>query len=145
MTIQHMAAGEDRLLFREMDADEDGQPMVGPFKWTLGVRTEGKPRDIEVLDIEGEQFAEPTPDRPRGMSVAPDDPKNLHPRHRPPELGGTGSYPVWSITEGQLGLRLRFRQTSPTHGVIEPAECMSLHDYEEALNGTRPAWTRVVR
>jgi hypothetical protein len=28
-----------------MDVDDDGQPMVGLFNWTLGVRTEGKPRD----------------------------------------------------------------------------------------------------
>ena len=128
-----------------MDVDEDGRPMVGPFNWTLGVRSEGKPRDIEVIDIEGEKYVEPTPDRPRGMSVAPDDPMNLHPRHRPPDLGGTGSYPVWSITEGHLGPRLRFRQTSATHGVIEPAERMSRHDYGEALNATRPDRTRVVR
>lgn len=119
--------------------------MVGPFNWTLGVRIEGKPRDIEVISIEGEQYVEPTPDRPRGMSVAPDDPMNLHPRHRPPDLGGTGSYPVWSIREGLLGSRLRFRQTSATHGVIEPAGRMSLHEYEEALAATRLHWTRVIR
>lgn len=118
--------------------------MVGPFNWTLGVRTQGKPRDIEVIDIGGEKYADPTPDRPRGMSVAPDDPMNLHPRHRPPDLGGTGSYPVWSITEADLGPRLRFRQTSATHGVIEPVERMSLQDYEEALIATRPHWKRVV-
>lgn len=86
-----------QLLFRDMDVDEDGTPVVGPFNWTLGVRTEGKPYDVAVVEVNGEKYVEPTPDRPQGMSVAPDDPINLHPRHRPPELGGTGRYPVWSI------------------------------------------------
>jgi hypothetical protein len=134
----------DRLLFRDMDIGEDGGPMVEPFSWALGVRTEGKPRDIVTIGMPGKPFVEPNPDRPEGMSVAPDDPLNLHPRHRPPELGGTGNYPVWSIRTGQLGLHLRFRRTSPTHGVIEPATRMSLSAYVEALAATRPHWTRVV-
>lgn len=132
-----------RLLFRDMDVDLDGAPMVGPFNWTLGVRTGAKPYDIAVIDVAGEKYVEPSPDRPQGMSVAPDDPMHLHPRHRPAELGGTGRYPVWSISEEQLGQHLKFRQTSQTHGVVEPATRMLLRRNEEALAATRLHWTRV--
>lgn len=119
--------------------------MIGPFNWTLGVRTGRKPYDIAVIDMGGDKYVEPTPDRPQGMSVAPDDPANLHSRHRPTELGGTGRYPVWSIHESQLGPHLRFRQTSPTHRVVEPTTRMPLGKYEDALTATRPHWRQVVR
>jgi hypothetical protein len=129
------------MLFRDMDV-EGNVPMVGPYNFTLGVRTDEPPLDIEVRD--GLVQPEPEGRKGRGMSVAPDDPQNLSTRHRPPVLDGTGSFPVWSISSGDLGPRLHYRPTSPTHGVIEPAYRMPLDEYEEAIEVTRTRWTRVI-
>lgn len=132
---------QDVMLYRDM-APEGNSPLVGPYNFALGVRTDEPPIDISVRD----GYVEPAPDgaRGRGMSVAPDEPRNLTQRHRPPELDGTGAYPIWCISRRDLGSRLRYRATSPTHGVIEPAYRMTLDDYEEALEGTRRYWTRVI-
>lgn len=129
------------ILFRDMDTEADS-PKVGPYNFTLGVRTDGPPLDIEVRD--GYVQPEPEGRRGRGMSVAPDDPRNLNARHRPPILGGTGSYPVWWISSADLGARLCYRATGPTHGVIEPAFRMTLAEYEQAIAATRFRWIRVI-
>ncbi len=130
------------LVYRDMAGDEDGFPLVGPHQTKLGVRTGAKPRDI-TADADG--YVEPAVVAKGGMSVAPYDPANLSDRHRPPELnGGLGSYPVWEFDTNHLGPALHFRQTSATHGVIEPAYRMTLIDYEEALGATRKGWTRVI-
>jgi len=138
-TVESGPAGV--LLYRDMDLEGEG-PMVGPYNFALGVRTDGPPVDIEVRD----GYVRPASDglRGRGLSVAPGDPRNLNPRHRPSVLDGTGSYPVWCISSGDLGSRLRYRPTSPTHGVIEPAQRMTLNEYEEAIEATRTRWSRVV-
>lgn len=78
------------------------------------------------------------------MSVAPKDPNNLSPLHKPPELNGLGSYPIWRISHRALDRRLRYRPTSATHGVIEPAYRMALREYEAALESTREGWKRVL-
>jgi hypothetical protein len=132
---------EELLLFRDMKAADDGLPEVGPFNFALGVRTDGPPLDIPV-DRDG--YVEPQAGRGKGMSVAPHDPRNLHPRHRPPALDGTGTYPIWRISRRDLGARLRYRTTSATHGVIEPVERMTLEEYEGALAATRTAWVLMV-
>ena len=129
-------------LYREMDIASDGLPLVGPTNLALGVRTGGRLFDIPVGDdgtVEPRAVSEPR----GGMSVAPRSPMNLHMRHRPPELGGEGEYPVWSISSQDLGPDLMYQETSPTHGRVAPAREMTLEEYEAALEATRDRWTRV--
>ncbi len=68
------------------------------------------------------------------------------PRHRrPPECGGTGKDPVWCIDAAELGQQLRFRPGPANpggHGFVEPAERMTLDEYQEAIAATRAAWRR---
>jgi hypothetical protein len=54
-----------------------------------------------------------------------------------------GKDPVWSIASNLLGSALNCRQDSPTHGLIEPAQPMSLDDLQQALETTKPFWTKV--
>jgi hypothetical protein len=80
-----------------------------------------------------------------GLSVSPDDALNL-PRHRlPPEYGGTGKDPVWSIGEEELGARLTYRPDpdDATHGFVEPAEVMAFLAFESALAATASRWELV--
>lgn len=78
-----------------------------------------------------------------GMSVAIGKPRNL-PRHRrPAKFRGTGSDPVWKLDLDELPSRLIFRaddEKADVHGFLEPAETMSLHDYEDAIVDTRGMW-----
>jgi hypothetical protein len=128
------------LLYREMDT-EGGGPIVGRDNFALGVRIDGPPQDIAVLD----GYVEAQPDkRWGGLSVAPHDARNLNSRHKPPELGGTGSYPVWRLSTRDLGPKLRYRPTGSAHGVIEPAYRMTITEYEEAIEATQKYWTRVI-
>ena len=80
-----------------------------------------------------------------GTSGAPDTPSNL-PRHRrPPEHGGIGKDPLWSIQERNLGVHLRYVADTvlvPTHGVIEPTIPMPFAFYQQALAETAPSWVR---
>jgi hypothetical protein len=107
--------------------------MVGPTARTLGVRPQ-----VDIPVVAGQV-------RPNtgGMSVAPDDPVNLHPLRRPPAFGGSGKDPVWYIAVAALGVDLQFRQDSGTHGLIEPARAMSLHDLQKALDATKPYWKKL--
>jgi hypothetical protein len=132
------------LLYRAMQRDEEsGLPHVGPSSRRLGVRTgTGFATDIPV-DRRG--WVRPGTG---GMSVAIDDPMNLHELRRPRILpGGRGKDPVWSIGPDHLGAKLVFRRDpyAPTrHGFIEPAEPMPLVRYEEELARTRANWSLVV-
>jgi hypothetical protein len=79
------------------------------------------------------------------MSVSPDDPMNL-PQHRcPPEFGGTGKDPVWSIGEENLGEVLVYRPDADdsAHGFVEPVEIMMLENFRSALAATAPHWNRL--
>ena len=126
-----------------MDVADDGLPLVGPINITLGVRTGGRLFDIPVTE-DGTVAPRPTTEPRGGMSVAPRSPMNLHEQHRPPLLGGSGSYPVWRLSKSDLGPDLLYQETSPTHGRIAPARRMPLADYEAALARTRERWMRVV-
>lgn len=135
---------DEDLLYREMDVDGDGLPLVGPTNSTLGVRTRGRLCDIEP-DEDGRVKPQPMTARRGGMSVAPRTPMNLSELHRPPELGGEGSYPVWCISKHALNPEtLMYQETSGTHGRLAPAKEMPLQEYEAALAATRMAWSRVV-
>ena len=80
-----------------------------------------------------------------GMSVTPDDARNL-PRHRRPvELGGAGKDPVFAIEAADLGERLLFRPDPDNpneHGFVEPAAEVGVEPYQNALCDTGPRWTR---
>ena len=77
------------------------------------------------------------------MSAAPDDPANLSKNRRPPQVnGGIGKDPVWEIDTNDLGPELQFNRDKPTHGLIEPANPMTLAEYEQALEAIRAKWVR---
>jgi hypothetical protein len=122
-----------RILYRAMREDPGGGPMTGPSARTLGVRPHV---DIRVI-------AEQVQPNSGGMSVAPDHPGNLHPLRRPPTYGGSGKDPVWYVALAVLGGDLQFRQDAATHGLIEPAQPMSLDDFQKALEATKPNWKKL--
>lgn len=125
-----------KTLFRGMQETPGSEPAIGPSARTLGARPQ--------LDIPVDPSGSVHPGT-GGMSVAPDTPSNL-PRHRrPPEHGGTGKDPLWSIQERNLGVHLRYVADAipvPTHGVIEPTVPMPFVAYQQALAETAPYWVR---
>jgi hypothetical protein len=123
-------------LFRAMREHPDALPLAGPGGRMLGVR----PGHTPTPDVLAVHAGDPVLPGQGGMSVAPDDPMNLIKHRRPRSLGGTGQDPVWLIGIDELGPDLRFRQDSPTHGVIEPARPMTLREFQGALASTRPRW-----
>lgn len=123
-------------LFRSMKEDADGLPMVGPSGRMLGVR----PGSAATPDVLASQANDTVLPNHGGMSVAPDDPMHLLKHRRPPSLGGIGQDPVWYIEVADLPVDLQFRQDRLTHGVIEPAQTMTLAEFEMALEATRSQW-----
>jgi hypothetical protein len=106
-----VTGGSGRMVCRAMRADAAGGPSLGPTARTLGVRP-----GVDIPVVGGRV-------RPNtgGMSVAPDDPGNLHRLRRPLAYGGTGKDPALCLCLDDLGPDLVFRQDSPTHVLIEPA------------------------
>jgi hypothetical protein len=123
-------------LFRSMKEDSEGRPSVGPSGRMLGVRPGNSPTP-DVLAVQATDLVLPNQG---GMSVTPHDPMHLLKHRRPPSLGGTGQDPVWYIEIDELGPELQFRQDSPTHGVVEPVQPMTLQEYQDALASTRAPW-----
>ncbi|MBV9281414.1 MAG: hypothetical protein JOZ41_15140 [Chloroflexi bacterium] len=125
-----------------MKADNDGLPAVCSSARCLGVRPgTGFATDVEV-DANG--YVHPGTG---GMSVAPNNPRNLPEIRRPRALGGLGKDPVWCIGAGMLGDNLVYRADAANpsgHGFIEPARPMLFEDYQSSLIGTRQHWTLVV-
>lgn len=117
--------------------ENDRQPSVGPTARELGARAGD---DIPV-DTEG--YVEPLTG---GLSVSPLSPHRLPEHRRPPEFGGRGKDPVWSLNSEELPPVLRYRPDDDdpeNHGTIEPVERMTLDAYQEALEVTRSAWALV--
>jgi hypothetical protein len=84
--------------------------------------------------------------RQGGMSVSPAHPTNLPYFRRPPELGGTGKDPIWSISSDGLEPALRYRpdpESPGTHGFIEPVHPRTLEEYQDALATTNVRWQRL--
>jgi len=123
------------LLFRAMKSDGKGMPSCGPSARMLGVRLEG---DIEISDAAMVRAGT------GGMSVALGRPENL-PRHRrPPSFEGIGPDPVWQIDSDDLPDRLTMRPDPAKprqHGFVEPADVMTVADYQAALAASREFWT----
>lgn len=127
----YVAARADRVFFRAM-ASNGAMPATGPAD--LGVRV--------GTDISPGPSGHVAPGQ-GGMSVAPDDPMNLHRLHRPEELGGSGSKPVWGIARQDLDepLHCRLDPRKPArHAMIEPAAPMPFSQYQGALEATAPKW-----
>lgn len=124
-------------LFRAMKDDGDGCPECGASARELGVRLDG---DIEISD---EGFVEPGKG---GMSVSPESPMYLENHRRPPEFGGIGKDPVWTIDDRELPSELMYRadpEMPSLHGFIEPIQAMSLDAFQEALRSSRGSWEPV--
>ncbi|MGL4551171.1 MAG: hypothetical protein ACRC33_08285 [Gemmataceae bacterium] len=125
------------LLYRSMQEDADGQPVVGPSASQLGVR----PKDVGYRDDDA--LIGPGDG---GLSVTPDDPRLLPDFRRPPEWGGDGKDPVWVIDSADIGTDLRYRPDPAApgrHGFLEAAVPMRLIDYRRALGATHPLWRKV--
>jgi len=116
-----------------MREDFAGAPMVGPSARMLGVRP-----NVDVPVAAGD--VQPNTG---GMSVAPDRPVNLHPLRRPAAYGGTGRDPIWWIDTASLGDDLVYRPDTTTHGLIEPARTMSLDEFQNALEASKPYWKKL--
>lgn len=114
----------------------DGLPVVGPTAKTLGVR----PGNASYPDVTAVVPGDTVVPGTGGMSVAPDDPRNLPWRRKPVSLGGKGREPVWEIAVADLGSDLVVRFDAPTHGLIEPDAPMTLQSFQDALARTHPWW-----
>lgn len=131
MNAPSLYEGPARDLYRAMARDGE-VPLLGPGH--LGVRTTGEHVDIQV-DASGTVHP-----GAGGMSVTPDDPRDLPLHRRPESLLGTGNRPVWSIQSTRFARHLAIRQNRPEHWLIEPSILMELEAYESALADTRPHW-----
>jgi RHS repeat-associated protein len=122
-------------IYRGMRTEGD-LPVTGPTARTLGARpgTDVRP-DADGLVHPGGG----------GISIAPETATNLPSHRRPPEFGGTGRDPVWSIDPDDLPEGLSYRRDSPTsgHGVIEPSRTMTYDEYQSLIESTAGSWTRV--
>jgi hypothetical protein len=124
-------------LYRAMQEDSCGFPMLGASARSLGVRPG---RDVSA-NLPGELVQAQT----GGLSVSPDDPTNLPYYRRPPRWQGTGKDDVWEIESSQLGPELVYRANpnSPARGFIEPAQTMTLDEYQKALGATQRLWKKI--
>lgn len=124
------------IIFRAMQEDSDGKPRTGNSAITLGVRIEGSHADI-LIDSQGQVHP-----KTGGMSVTPDDYRQL-PKHRLPEsLGGRGRYPIFSFQVASLPSSLMLHRDKPSHALVEPSKSCLFEEYEQNLHGTREDWVK---
>jgi hypothetical protein len=127
----------ERPTFRAMRQDLDGYPLLGRSGRTLGVRVDGKYRDLPVAED-----GTVAPDT-GGMSVALEKSGNL-PKHRlPRSLGGEGRDPVFRMFAAVLPETLLLRPDRYPHAYLEPRTLCPLPNFESALNATRSHWSKV--
>jgi hypothetical protein len=110
-------------------------PLVEASARGLGVRVGGPRGDVHP-DSSGRVHPG------EGMSVAPDDPLSLAEHRRPPEFLGSGRDPIWQIIEEDLPEGLTLRNTSSTHGQVEPDVAVPVADYSTALASSQLHWSR---
>src|ERR1019366_676227 len=123
-------------LYRSMQEDGQGFPVLGPSARTRGIRPG---RDAPAVLPAG-----PIHPGEGGLSVSPDDPMNLPYYRRPSAWNGTGADPVWEIGSTQLGTELVYRPDpdNPAHGYIEPARHMTVDEFQTVLSATQPLWKK---
>ena len=120
-----------KAVYRGMKGDS--KPEVGNDARSLGVR------DSDVTIKDGNVEADG-----KGMSCAPDDPKNLPDHRRPTEFGGTGKDPVWSTDSGTFQDLLWFNEDKPgQHGNVAAKKPTKVEEFRNAIGGTQGAWTKV--
>lgn len=124
-------------LFRGMKENAVGEPEIGSSARKLGVRP--------GIDLPVSTAGIVVGPGQGGMSVSPDDPMYLPEHRRPPEFRGDGRDLIWTIGEGHLGEKLRYRPdpSTPRHGFVEPANAMPIEEYQHALAETRESWRKI--
>jgi hypothetical protein len=124
----------DPIIYRSMTPGGDGNPVVGESARNLGVRF--------GTDITPDPETGLVCPNTGGMSVAP-DPYALAPFRKPPEFGGTGRDPVWSMPSSDLPDGLTLNPDTPFHGTIQPSYPMTPEEFSGLLAGTSESWTPV--
>jgi hypothetical protein len=119
--------------------DLDGLPHVARSAEGLGVRLEPPIIDIRV-DARG--LVQPG----NGMSVY-GNPLLMFRQRRPVFLpGGKSTVPLFAIEEDHLPAGLGLTPPNDqTHMLVQPAEEMSIQEYESLLGATRPLWERILK
>ena len=126
---------EVQIVFRAMKEDPNGKPLTGRSARTLGVRICGPRIDTPIR-------AGKVHPQTGGMSVAPDDPMRLPPMRLPKSLGGEGRDPVFYLQVPNLSPALNLRRDTPTHALIEPAQCCLFEEFERNLHDTKEKWAK---
>jgi hypothetical protein len=112
----------------------DGKPEVGIRGSMLGVRptNPNSPDPKAVFDVQAVSdmdLVQPG----EGLSTSPDA------NARQPRRGQA----LFVIESGDLGPDLKQNYDKPGHCLIEPAQAMTLAEYQQALAGTRDLWQQV--
>jgi hypothetical protein len=132
-------------LYRSMFHDGE-RPLIGDEQNHLGVRVVADPRpDVQP---DGDGYVGPGQG---GMSVAPHWTKlppfliperlnKLVPRARGDNALKCFRHGGGEFADGPVASGLAFRHTSSKHGLVEPAERMTLDSFQAALAATRNNW-----
>jgi hypothetical protein len=126
-------------VYRAMRNAPDGLPAIGRSGKALGVRLPG----ADVVDVhpDADGNVHPTHDeKAQGLSVTLNDPRNGRPHHVPIAMGGTARCPMYELAVTSIVAPLELQPDAPNHGVIRPARSMTLGDYDQSLEATRPHW-----
>lgn len=122
------------VLFRAMAVGDNGYPELSDNH--LGIRV-----GVDILPDESGQVLPGI----GGMSVTPNDVRDL-PHHRlPQDMGGTGKRPAWEIRSDELPQELAYRSDpmNRKHGFVEPAKPMEVDEFRRAIEGTASLWRKV--
>jgi hypothetical protein len=134
-------------IVRPMRVDTDGLPLVGNQSKCLGVRVPpNRFADID-LDRDGKVIL-----NRKGLSVSKDWrglPGHLIPEHLDDGFNGASGkgmrvfvHGVGSFDEGPVstGLELLHKAHSTDSGVVAPARCVTLEQYQDDLAATKADW-----
>ncbi|WP_320687914.1 Tse2 family ADP-ribosyltransferase toxin [Gemmata algarum] len=121
-------------LYRAMRVAADGKPEVGTSGSMLGVRptdpSNTNPKSVSDVRAEvGTDVVNPG----EGLSTSP-DPNSRQPRRH---------QAIFEIETDDLGPDLKPNHDKPGHCLLEPAQPMTLVEYQQALAATRDLWQQV--
>lgn len=121
-------------LYRVMKIAADGKPLVGASGSMLGVRptdpNSANPHAVsDVAAIVDTDLVHPG----EGLSTSP-SPNSRQPRR---------NQAIFEIETDDLGPELKPNYDKPDHCLLEPAQSMSLSEYQQALADTRDLWQQV--